>query len=112
MFATIGGFVMSVILKVLPKLTDLAFLKSTGFSTLVTQPKGPAVYEIPFLDRMAIVFVICLIGMYIISMIENPKGDKTHALEVDTKMFKVSNGFLVGALIIGGILTALYTIFW
>jgi SSS family solute:Na+ symporter len=113
LFATIGGFIMSVILKVLPKFMDLAFLKSTGFSSLVLQSdKKTQLYEIPFLDRMAIVFVICLIGMYIISMIENPKGDKANALEVDTKMFKVSNGFLVGALIIGGILTALYTIFW
>ncbi len=113
LFATIGGFIMSVILKVLPKFVDLVFLKSTGFSSLVLQSdKKTQLYEIPFLDRMGIVFVICLIGMYIISMIENPKGDKTHALEVDTKMFKVSNGFLVGALIIGGILTALYTIFW
>jgi SSS family solute:Na+ symporter len=112
LFATIGGFVMSCVLKVLPKAMDLAFLKSTGFSTLVLQPDGKSIYEIPFLDRMAIVFVICLIGMYIISMIQNPKGDRTNALEVDTKMFRVSNGFAVGSLIIGGILVALYTIFW
>ena len=49
--------------------------------------------------------------MYIISMIENPKGDRSNALEVDTKMFRVSNSFAVGALIIGGILMALYTMF-
>ena len=91
---------------------DLAFLKSTGFSTLVTQANGTKIYEIPFLDRMGIVFVICIIGMYIISQIENPRGDRTHALEVDPKMFRVSNGFAVGALIIGGILIALYTLFW
>ena len=113
MFATIGGFIMSVILKVLPKLVDLAFLKGVGFSTLVTQSDGKTqLYEIPFLDRMAIVFVICIIGMYLISIIQNTKGDKTHALEVDTSMFKVSKSFAVGALIIGGILTALYTMFW
>jgi SSS family solute:Na+ symporter len=45
-------------------------------------------------------------------MIENPKGDRVNALEVDTKMFKVSNSFAAGALIIGGILVALYSIFW
>ena len=113
MFATVGGFIMSVIFKVLPKLVDLAFLKGIGFSTLVTQSDGKTqLYEIPFLDRMAIVFVICLIGMYFISNKENPKGDKSHGLEIDKSMFKVSNGFAVGALIIGGILTALYTMFW
>lgn len=113
LFATIGGFILSVIFKVLPKFMDLAFLKSTGFSTLVTQPDGKTqVYEMPFLDRMGVVFVICVIGMYIISRIENPKGDRANALEVDTKMFKVSNSFAVGALIITGILVALYTVFW
>jgi SSS family solute:Na+ symporter len=113
MFATIGGFIMSVILKVLPKFVNLAFLKGVGFSTLVLQSDGKTkLYEIPFLDRMAIVFVVCVIGMYFISKAQNPKGDKSHALEVDTRMFKVSNSFLVGSLIIGGILTALYTIFW
>ncbi|MFI5160231.1 MAG: sodium/sugar symporter [Sphingobacteriales bacterium] len=113
LFATIGGFIMSVVLKVLPKLMNLAFLKSTGFSTLVLQTDNKTrLYEIPFLDRMAIVFVICLVGMYIISMIENAKGTRPNGLEVDTKMFRVSTSFAVGSLIIGGILTALYTIFW
>jgi SSS family solute:Na+ symporter len=113
LFATIGGFIMSVILKLLPLYTNLEFLKNTGFSTLVKQKDGVTLlYEIPFLDRMAIVFVVCIIGMYIISMIENAKGTRVNALEVDTKMFRVSNSFAVGALIIGGILTALYTLFW
>jgi len=113
LFATIGGFIMSVILKILPLHVNLEPLKSIGFSTLVTQNDGVTkLYEIPFLDRMGIVFIICLIGMYIISMIENSKGLRPNALEVDTKMFKVSTGFAVGALIIGGILTALYTLLW
>ncbi len=113
LFATIGGFIMSVILKLLPLFVNLEPLKNIGFSTLVRQnDKVTMLYEIPFLDRMAIVFVICLIGMYIISMFENSKGTRVNALEVDTKMFKVSTGFAVGALIIGGILTALYTILW
>jgi len=58
------------------------------------------------------VFVICVIAMYIISMIENAKGTRVNALEVDTKMFRVTRGFAVGALLIFGILTALYTLFW
>jgi len=113
LFATIGGFIMSIILKLLPLWVNLEPLKNIGFSSLVRQnDKVTMLYEIPFLDRMAIVFIICLIGMYIISMVENSKGTRVNALEVDTKMFKVSTGFAVGALIIGGILTALYTILW
>jgi SSS family solute:Na+ symporter len=113
LFATIGGFIMSVVLKLLPLWTNLEPLKVIGFSTPVKQKDGVTfLYEIPFLDRMAIVFIICIAGMYIISMIENAKGTRVNALEVDTKMFRTTNGFAVGALIIVGILVALYTLFW
>ncbi|SDD30952.1 solute:Na+ symporter, SSS family [Mucilaginibacter pineti] len=113
LFATIGGFIMSVGLKVLPLYTNLEWLKSTGFSVQVLQKDGiTKLYEIPFLDRMGFVFIVCVVGMYIISMIENSKGLRPHGLEVDTKMFRTTNSFAVGALIITGILVALYTIFW
>lgn len=113
LFSTIGGFVLSVIFKLMPLYTNLEFLKNFGFSTLVVQKDGVTqLYEIPFLDRMGIVFVICMVGMYLISMIENAKGTKANALEVDTKMFRTSTGFTIGACIIGGILVALYTLFW
>ena len=113
LFSTIGGFVFSVVFKLLPLYTNLEGLKSIGFSTLVTQNDGVTkLWEIPFLDRMGIVFVICIVGMYIISMIENAKGTRTHGLEVDSKMFKTTTGFAIGALIVLGIITALYTALW
>ena len=34
------------------------------------------------------------------------------AIEVNTSMFKVSNGFIVASVIITGVLAALYTVFW
>lgn len=108
LFATIGGFLFSVLLKFLPGMMDLSSLASIGFSSV--NAKG--VFEIPFLDRMGIVFALCIIGMFIISMIENADGKKSHALEVDTSLFRVSNSFLVGSLIIGGLLVALYAMFW
>jgi hypothetical protein len=43
---------------------------------------------------------------------EVSRGVKTNGLEIDRSMFKVSNGFAVGALMILGMLAALYTIFW
>ena len=113
MFATIGGFAMSVFFKKLPLFCNLEFLKNWGWSTLATQADGKTqLYEIPFLDRMGIVFVICMVGMYLISMIENSKGTKTHGLEVDTKMFKAHPAFIAGSVIICGILTALYYVYW
>ncbi len=50
--------------------------------------------------------------MYLISVYENRKGVQPHGLQVDTKMFKLSPGFAAGALIVGGVLAALYTLFW
>ncbi|MES2373775.1 MAG: sodium/sugar symporter [Bacteroidota bacterium] len=107
LFATIGGFIFSIILKFIPKFMDLSFLSSTGFSAL-----EDGVYTIPFLDRMGFVFILCIVGMWIISTIENKRGVKTNGLEVDSSMFKMKPGFAVGALIVCGLLVALYTLFW
>lgn len=108
LFATIGGFTMSVILKFLPHWVNLSGLVKYGWFNA----NGDGVFEIPFLDRMGLVFVFSIIGMYIISIIENKKGIQPKGLEVDATMFKNTKGFLVGALLVVGILTALYTIYW
>ena len=108
LFATIGGFAFSLFLKFLPKFADLSFLSSVNFSVLTAE----GLYEIPFLDRMGIVFIFCLVGMFIISKIENARGVVPNGLAVDKKMFKIDPGFAVGALIICGILAALFTMFW
>ena len=108
LFATIGGLGFAIVFKFLPYWTNLSFLQPFGFSKL----NGDGVFEIPFLDRMGFVFIICIIGMYIISMIENAKGLRTNGLEVDVKMFKTDRGFAIGAIVIAVILTFLYTMFW
>ncbi|MFP5439335.1 MAG: sodium/sugar symporter [Bacteroidia bacterium] len=108
LFATIGGFIFSCVLKFLPAIMDLSFLYPIGWAV----PNAAGVYEIPFLDRMAIVFVLCVVGMFFISKKEAQKGVRTHGLEIDTNMFKVTPAFTVGALIVTGITAALYTIFW
>jgi SSS family solute:Na+ symporter len=108
LFATIGGFAFSLFLKFLPKFADLSFLSSVNFSVLTAE----GLYEIPFLDRMGLVFIFCLVGMFIISKIENARGVVPNGLAVDKKMFKIDPGFAVGVLIICGILAALFTMFW
>jgi solute:Na+ symporter, SSS family len=112
MFATIGGFILSVVFKFLPKFVNLEFLSNFGFATLMEQKDKTMAYEIPFLDRMGFVFLISVIIMIVISLYDNKRGVAVKGLEVDTKMFKVTTGFAVGAMIICGVLTALYTIFW
>lgn len=108
LFATIGGFMFSIIFKFLPAFIDLSFLSPMGFAV----PNADGVYEIPFIDRMGFVFLICVIGMYFISIYETKKGVQTNGLEIDTKMFKMAPSFIVGALIILSVLAALYTAFW
>jgi SSS family solute:Na+ symporter len=108
LFATIGGFLFSIIFKFMPAFVDLSFLNPMGFSV----PNADGVYEIPFIDRMGFVFLLCVIGMYFISIYETRKGVKTHGLEADKTMFKMSPGFTVGMLIIVAVLAALYTVFW
>jgi SSS family solute:Na+ symporter len=108
LFATIGGFIFSIIFKFMPSFVNLAFLNRFGFAV----PNDNGVYEIPFIDRMGFVFLICVIGMYCISMYETRKGIQTNGLEVDKTMFKMSPSFTVGMLIILSVVAALYTIFW
>lgn len=108
LFATIGGFLFSIIFKFMPHIVDLSFLYDFGFAV----PNVDGVYEIPFIDRMGFVFLICVIGMYIISMYEYKKGVTTHGLEIDRSMFRMSPSFTVGMLVIVSILAALYTLFW
>ncbi|MFN3298640.1 MAG: sodium/sugar symporter [Sediminibacterium sp.] len=108
LFATIGGFVLSIIFKFMPNYVDLSWLASSGYAVA----NGEGVFEIPFLDRMGIVFLICLVGMYFISMNDIRKGVQTKGLEVDRSMFKLHPAFVVGVLILFGIIAALYTILW
>lgn len=108
LFATIGGFFMSIILKFIPDFIDLSFLSSTGFSIM----NGEGIYEIPFIDRIGFVFIACVVGMIIISLYDNRKGVMAKGLEIDTSMFRTSKKFAVSALIILGIVVALYTVFW
>ena len=108
LFATIGGLGFAIVFKFLPYWTNLSFLSPYGFSKL----NADGVWEIPFLDRMGFVFIICIVGMYVISMIENAKGLRTNGLEVDVNMFKTNRSFAIGAIAVAVILTVLYTAFW
>ena len=112
LFATVGGFPLSVIFKIMPRWVNLDFLSPMGFSKQVLQKDGSLIYEIPFLDRMGFVFLFAVLGMYIISVLENKRGVVPNGLEVDTKMFRTDSKFAVGALLVIGIIVALYTVYW
>jgi SSS family solute:Na+ symporter len=67
--------------------------------------------DYPFLDRMTITFVLIVITMISMSLAK-PKAVGDHVIEVDSSMFRVNNGFIIGSVIICGILAALYSVFW
>jgi SSS family solute:Na+ symporter len=67
--------------------------------------------DYPFLDRMTITFFIIAILMIAISLLK-PAKENNNTIEVDSRWFKVSTGFVIGSILIGGVLIALYTVFW
>jgi SSS family solute:Na+ symporter len=68
--------------------------------------------ELPFLNRMGIVFWICSLVHVIISLIEGKGKDQENAFEVEKKWFKVDRTFAIGAIVVVAIFTIIYTIFW
>jgi SSS family solute:Na+ symporter len=84
---------VSAVLKWLPGWTDGAFP------------------SYPFLDRMTITFFVVAIVMISMSLLK-PSQKKADILAIDTRWFRVDTGFIISSLIICGILTALYTIYW
>ncbi|TDH21581.1 sodium transporter [Segetibacter sp. 3557_3] len=85
---------ISTVLKFLPYWTDGAFP------------------DYPFLDRMSITFVLIVVIMVVMSLVRPKRENDTHVIEIEPSMFRVSREFVVGSIIIVGILSALYTIFW
>lgn len=104
LFATLGGFGFSVFLKFLPQWTDLSFLAPIGWSFA----NAEGIYEIPFLDRMSLVFLFCVLGMILLGKKKSGEAE----ILVDPADFKVSPGFLAGSILVTGILIGLYGWFW
>ncbi|SNS19655.1 solute:Na+ symporter, SSS family [Belliella buryatensis] len=68
--------------------------------------------ELPFLDRMGIVFLVLAALMIVISLLEGKGKDHPKSIDISGDIFKTSTGFKIGAFIITLITTALYIVFW
>ncbi|MFK3737358.1 sodium:solute symporter family transporter [Massilia sp. TN1-12] len=106
MFATIGGLVFSIILKFLPDMMDLSLLAPIGFAA----DNGHGVYEIPFLDRMFIVFWAVVAGMVVISKMGD--ASKIKALVVDRQLFRVDGAFAFGSAVVCVLVATIYGVWW
>lgn len=67
--------------------------------------------SLPFIDRMGIVFLICLAIIWLFAKIE---GNKVQAksITISKKLFETSKGFKIAATIVVVILIFLYAIWW
>lgn len=109
--AAIAGVIVGVVVmilfdKYLPGIAGHETWLYTAF------PNTNGVYEIPFMVSMGWAFFFSIVLMVIISFFDKKERLQTKGLEVDTKMFRVSNSTLVMSLVIIGVLLALYIIFW
>ena len=107
MFATIGGLVFSIILKFLPGMMDLSFLAPIGFAV----DNGTGVYEIPFVDRMFIVFCVVVAGMVLISKLGREDGSAKRMI-IDRALFRVEPSFALGSAVICVLLVLIYGTLW
>jgi SSS family solute:Na+ symporter len=68
--------------------------------------------DFAFLNRMSIVFVFLVVLMVIVTLFDKKSQYQEQVLIIDKSMFKPSMTFVVASVLIIGILTALYTVFW
>jgi SSS family solute:Na+ symporter len=64
---------------------------------------------VPFMDRMSIVFGICIGGMVVLGYL---LPDERKGLVIDVKMFIPNRGFVIGSIVLTAMLCFLYTYFW
>ena len=67
--------------------------------------------ELPFMDRMGIVFILCVLLMIISAYIER-KPSSGKAIVLEKMQFSTSTGFKIASLIIIIILSVIYTMWW
>jgi solute:Na+ symporter, SSS family len=67
--------------------------------------------EVPFMDRVSIVFVICVALAVLVTYIGGAK-DQAKAIEISDINFKTTMGFNIASLGVVLVLTAIYTLWW
>ena len=68
--------------------------------------------NLAFIDRMGVVFLMLSAVIIVISLIESKGKDSDKAIELEKSYFQASTAFIIGSVLIVGILAALYTMFW
>ncbi len=67
--------------------------------------------ELPFIDRVGLVFLLCVGVAVVVSFIEN-KGAHKNAIELNDVSFSTTSGFNVMSLAVIALLVTFYTVWW
>ncbi len=94
------------------KTTSNAALVAAGLSIPLSIVMKVVWPELPFLDRMGIVFLVIAALMIVISLVEGKGKDHPNSITISKDLFQTSTAFKIGALLIAGITAALYIVFW
>jgi SSS family solute:Na+ symporter len=100
---TSSAAALSAALLTIPLSTVLKFLP---------QWTGGAFPDYPFLDRMSIVFLALVAMMIIMSLLSDAPKAQGEVFVIETSSFRSTPAFVLGSVLIMGMLTALYTVFW
>ena len=65
--------------------------------------------QVPFLDRMGLVFLICVAVMVVLGYL---LPDEKKGLIIDSSMFKTHKGFMIGSVAVIIMIICLYSYFW
>jgi SSS family solute:Na+ symporter len=68
--------------------------------------------NLPFIDRMGLVFLIISVLIIAISLFEGKGKDHPRSIVITKDLFVTSTQFKIGAILISGIIAALYIVFW
>jgi SSS family solute:Na+ symporter len=94
--------------KATPNAALLSALLSIPLSVLMAQ----LFPEVPFMNRIGIVFLISIAVIVGYSLIEKKGKDDPNAIQISKGLFSADPIFLIMAFMISGIAAALYAIFW
>lgn len=104
--ATANGALWAAIFSI-PLSFILKFL-SEGLPALGIEPQ----MDIPFLDRMGIVFLLLCLIMVSVSLYETKGNNSAKALRVEKSLFQTGTVFNISAILICAIISVLYALFW
>jgi SSS family solute:Na+ symporter len=66
----------------------------------------------PFIDRVGLVFLLCVAGAVVVSLVQNKTEDSSSDVAVTSEDFKTTSGFNIAGLGVAVILVALYAAWW